>query len=82
MIATLSGPGFKIDAITPETQTIAEGFPTVWSWNVEAKESGDQELQAVLYALVPDGTTTSRQRVNSFTQKITVSVREKRGMNG
>jgi hypothetical protein len=77
MIATLSGPGFKIDAITPETQTIAEGFPTVWSWNIEAKESGDQELEAVLYALVPNGETTYRQRVNSFTQKITVSVREK-----
>jgi hypothetical protein len=77
MIATLSGPGFKIDAITTETQRIAEGFPTVWSWNVEAKESGDQELEAVLYALVSNGDTTSRQRVNSFTQKIAVSVREK-----
>ena len=76
MIATLSGPGFKIDAITPERQAIAEGFPTVWSWNVEAKDAGDQELEATLYALVPNGETGLRQRVNSYSQTISVSVRE------
>jgi hypothetical protein len=78
MSATLSGAGFKIDAIniTPENQEIAEGFPTVWSWNVEAQTSGEQELEAVLYAL-SDDEKTSRQRVKSFTQTISVSVREK-----
>lgn len=72
MVATLNGPGFKIDAVTPEKQTIAEGFPTVWSWNVEAKQDGDQELEATLYAIVGD----DRQRIDSYVQKITVSVRE------
>jgi hypothetical protein len=77
MIATLNGPGFKIEAITPEQQTIAEGFPTVWSWNIEAKEHGDQELEATLYALVPSGgDKAARQRVDSYTQKISVTVRE------
>lgn len=57
MVATLNGPAFKIDAVTPEQQTIAEGFPTVWSWNVEAKQEGEQELEATLYALAADGNT-------------------------
>jgi hypothetical protein len=77
MVASLNGPGFKIDAVTPEQQAIAEGFPTVWSWNVEAKEDGEQELEATLYVLLPDGDTSSRQRVDSYVQKITVSVRER-----
>jgi hypothetical protein len=71
MIAILNGPGFKIDAVTPEKQPIAEGFATVWSWNVEAKQDGEQELEATLYAIVGD----DRQRVDSYVQKITVSVR-------
>jgi len=75
MVATLNGPGFKIEAVTPEQQAIAEGFPTVWSWNVEAQQEGEQELEATLYALVPDGATSSRLRVESYVQKITVSVR-------
>jgi len=74
MFATLEGPGFEIKAITPEQQPIAEGFPTVWSWNVEAKESGEQELQATLYAIV--GEKAARMRIASYTQKISVSVRE------
>jgi hypothetical protein len=72
MDATLNGPGFKIDAFTPERQTIAEGFPTVWSWNVEAEQEGEQELEVTLYAVVG----SDRQRIDSYDQKITVSVRE------
>ena len=72
MAATLNGPGFKIDAVTPEKQTIAEGFPTVWSWNVEAKEDGEQDLEATLYVILGD----DRQRIDSYHQTITVSVRE------
>jgi hypothetical protein len=75
MAATLSGPGFKIEATTPEQQTLAEGTPTVWSWNVEATEAGDEELIATLYALIPEGDKTTRQRIASYAQKIAVSVR-------
>jgi hypothetical protein len=73
MIAVLSGSGFKITSRTPEQQSVAERFPTVWSWDVEAKESGDQELEATLYALIGD--KSSRQRIDSYTHKISVSVR-------
>jgi hypothetical protein len=76
MIATLSGPGFAITPITAEKQTVAEGFPTVWEWEIEAKMAGSQELEATLYALVPVGASaTDRQRIDSYTQKINVSVK-------
>ena len=75
MVATLSGLAFAITPITPERQTVAEGFPTVWEWEVKAKQEGAQELEATLYVLVPDVTSgTARQRIDSYTQKINVSV--------
>lgn len=73
MIADLNGSGFKISRRTPEEQSVAERFPTVWSWDVEAKETGDQELEATLYALI-GGDNSSRQRIDSYTHKISVSV--------
>jgi hypothetical protein len=76
MRATLDGPGFKITPTTPERQTIAAGFANEWDWNVEAKEPGDQELRVALYALIPNGSgDIAIQRVDSYTQKLTVSVR-------
>jgi hypothetical protein len=77
MAATLTGAGFKITPVSPEQQTLAVGFATVWTWTVEAKEQGEQFLEATLYALVPEGTNTPRQRVDSYTQKISVDVRER-----
>lgn len=76
MIATLLGPGFAITHITPEKQTVAEGFPTVWEWEIEAKQKGSQELQAILYALVSDGASgTAQQYIDSYDQKINVIVK-------
>jgi hypothetical protein len=75
MAATLHGPGFTIEPTTPEQQSIAEGFPTIWSWNVTAKQEGEEELEATLYVLVFDGNKTTRLRVESYTQTINVSVR-------
>jgi hypothetical protein len=51
MLATLTGPAFKIVATTPEQQNVAKGKPTVWSWNIEATQEGEQYLEATLYAL-------------------------------
>jgi hypothetical protein len=76
MGATLTGPGFKIDPVTDELQNIAEGFPTVWEWHVEAKFDGEEELEATLYAIVFDGNKDVKHRVDSYTQKIKVSVRD------
>ena len=76
MTADLSGAGFKITRTTAEEQTVAEGYPSVWSWDVEAKDAGNQMLEATLYALISTGDLPSRRRITSFTHKITVGVRE------
>jgi hypothetical protein len=76
MAAVLTGPGFEIKSTTPEEQSVAEGFPTVWSWNVEAKQEGEQELEAILYVLIPAADKSSRQRIDSYIHKIGVSVKE------
>jgi hypothetical protein len=76
MGATLTGPGFSITPTTHEQQGVAEGFPTVWSWNVEAKQEGEQELEATLYVLLPVGDKSTRQRIDSYTHKIGVSIKE------
>src|SRR5262245_16390929 len=76
MAAVLTGPGFEIKGTTPEEQSVAEGFPTVWSWNVEAKQEGEQELEVILYVLMPAADKLSRQRIDSYVHKIGVSVKE------
>ena len=45
-VAMFGGPGFTIEATTPEQQNIAEGHPTV-----TAKQAGEQELEATLYVI-------------------------------
>jgi hypothetical protein len=75
MMAMLTGPGFTITGTTPEQQSVAEGFPTVWSWNVEARQEGEQELEATLYVLIPSGEKFARQRIDSYTHKIGVSIK-------
>jgi hypothetical protein len=76
MMAVLTGPGFKITATQPELQSVSEGFPTVWSWDIEARKEGEQVLEATLYVLLPSADKSSRQRVDSYTHKIGVSVKE------
>lgn len=76
MAATLTGSAFKITATTPERQGVAEGRPTVWSWDIEARDAGEQELEATLYVLLPGGDEKSLQRIDSFTHKIGVTVKE------
>ncbi len=75
MAAVLTGPGFAIEPVTPEEQSVAKGFPTVWKWNVAAKESGSQELEATLFAIMPYSEEV-RLRIDSYVQTITVNVRE------
>jgi hypothetical protein len=71
MVATLTGPAFKIVATTPEQQNVADGYPTVWSWNIEATEEGEQYLEATLYALLP-----SRERIDSYRHTVGVIVKQ------
>jgi hypothetical protein len=77
MVATLDGSAFTISRVTPEVQYIAEGAETVWSWDVTANSAGKQELEVVLYAVLPLKEKMLRVRVNSYSQIITVEVQEK-----
>jgi hypothetical protein len=77
MAATLTGPGFTIEPVTPEEQPVAEGFPTVWKWNVSANDSGSQQLEVTVFAIVPDAGGEVRRRIDSYVQTIAVSVRER-----
>jgi len=72
MSAVLTGSGFKIKNTTPEEQDVTEGFVTVWNWEIEARQDGEQELEATLYVTLPG---IARQRINSFSHKIGVVVR-------
>ena len=75
MEAELDGTAFDISPITKSVQSIAEGdFPTVWKWQVTAEEEGAQTLEATLYALLPEGDTTARQRIDSYAEEIAVKV--------
>jgi hypothetical protein len=50
MMATLDGAGFAIRASTPAQLPISEGNVTFWRWDVEAREAGQHDLKATLYA--------------------------------
>jgi hypothetical protein len=78
MYATLTGEAFGIARNSPETQGVAEGFPTIWSWNVKAEKEGEQQLEATLYAIIPDasGGKTTIQYIDSYRQTIGISVKK------
>lgn len=73
MLAKLTGAGFKIEPQSPEQQSVAKGFPTVWTWTIEAQHEGRQELTATLYALDPG--KKQPQWLGSAQKQITVLVR-------
>ena len=82
MIATLSGAGFKITATTPEQQTVAEGFPTVWEWNTEAIQEGDQKLTATLTRWSLTGTKQIAIVSKAIREILRSPLGNRRGMNG
>lgn len=76
MEAQLEGSSFRIVPISERVQPIAEGdFPTVWKWQVTALNEGDQILEATLYALIPDGDSTARLRIDSYFGEVSVKVK-------
>jgi hypothetical protein len=75
MAADLSGSGFTIKRTSPEQLSVVDGFPTVWSWDVEARQEGEQKLEVILYVLLPSA-GISRQRIHSSTHTIGVTVKD------
>jgi hypothetical protein len=52
MQARLSGSGFKIEAITPETQAVSALNVTEWKWEIEPTKRGPQRLHLTLSVLI------------------------------
>jgi hypothetical protein len=73
----LDGPGFVIEPKTARQQSIAEGFPAVWRWDVQAQDPGERVLTATIYALVADNGATAPQQVKSYSQPVEVRVKPK-----
>lgn len=74
MEARLSGQGFSITAITPETQAISGTDITKWEWEVTPKREGVQRLHLTLSVLLNvDGASTGRA-VRTFDRDIDIQV--------
>ena len=74
MEARLTGSGFRIEALTPETQPVGRTTDTEWSWEVEGTEGGSQRLHLSLAALITvEGERTPRA-VRTFDREIEVNV--------
>lgn len=75
MQARLTGPGFQIEAISPEEQAISSTDTTEWKWDVTPTKTGEnQELHLTLTALIDvEGQETPRQ-IRTFDRTIDVPV--------
>lgn len=74
MEARLTGFGFKIEAITPETQAVGRTSVTEWDWDVQATDRGTHLLHLTLSALITvDGNQTSHT-MRTFDRTIQIRV--------
>jgi hypothetical protein len=76
MQAVLSGDGFQIDPIPPDTVPISWEEPTQWRWDVRPLRGGDLVLHVTLYAIVnlDDGQGPRPYRLRTHSQPYTVHV--------
>ena len=65
VMANLVGSGFDIVARSPERQTLSPLEANTWRWEVTARESGTQDLEMVVYALIDDDTLPVRTYTNT-----------------
>lgn len=74
MEAHLTGGGFEITAITPETQPVSTKTVTRWQWYVKAKDLGQQKLSLSLNALLSVNGKETTKSVRTFQRDISVQV--------
>ena len=73
MEARLSGLGFKIEAITQETQAVSEQDTTEWRWEIEATRLGTQYLHLSLSALLYVADDQMPRTIRTFQRTIEVT---------
>jgi Divergent InlB B-repeat domain len=74
MEARLTGLGFEIEAVTPETQGISGQDVTEWKWEIEPTETGTQRLHLTLTALIEVDGEASPRTVRTFERMLVVDV--------
>jgi hypothetical protein len=75
MEARLSGTGFSVLAITPETQAVSMKQPTEWKWDIEARAVGIQKLHLTLTATVLVNGVKTPRTIRTFDKTIDVTVK-------
>ena len=72
--ASLAGPGFNIELVTPQQQLLSSTQRTQWRWNIEPTKSEFLELTLTLSAhLTVDGQQSTRA-IQTFERTIAVDV--------
>jgi hypothetical protein len=74
MEARLTGLGFEIEAVTPETQGVSGQDVTEWKWEIEPTETGTQRLHLTLTALIEVDGEASPRTVRTFERMLVVDV--------
>lgn len=74
MEARLTGPRFKIEAITPEAQAISSSELTTWRWEVEPTATGRQRLHLTLSAILDVRGSPSTRMIRTFDRTLAVDV--------
>ncbi|MDP8908902.1 MAG: hypothetical protein M3N47_07240 [Chloroflexota bacterium] len=74
MEARLTGPRFKIEAITPEVQAISGSEVTSWRWEVEPTVTGRPRLHLTLSAILDVRGSPSTRTVRTFQRTLVVDV--------
>ena len=70
ILARLTGPGYEIEALGIETQTLSPLEVNTWRWAVKAVESGEQDLTLEIFALIGEEALP----VRTFNDTVTVEV--------
>ena len=71
MEAHLTGIGFRILAVTNETQLVSESQGAYWEWEIEPVDTGDLRLHLTLTAHVPGGDKTIRTFDRTLVVRVT-----------
>ena len=74
MEARLTGKGFKIQAITPETQAVSGVEKTDWKWEIEPTEGGKQRLHLTMSAILTVEGKQVPRVIRTFERNIEIEV--------
>jgi hypothetical protein len=76
MQAVITGDGFQITQLTPDTLPVSKEQPTEWKWEVRAQRTGTLNLHVTLNAIVDvnDGSGPRPYPIRTFSQSYVVKV--------